>query len=278
MKNIVLDAKDFKNKEAFHDIMKDKFNLPSYYARNINSLSDLLFENDELDILIMNADKILENLGDYGKSVLNLFDNLNEEDKFNVNYIYAGCFRDDLNYTKKNNLSNKDKFTLKNLGDEKIKLSDSTYIAEGARLVGNIETGENVNIWYNATIRADYNLVKIGKNSNVQDNAVIHLSHDSKVEIGENVTIGHTAIVHGAKINDNVIVGMGAIILDDVVIGENTIIGAGSLVTKGKVIPAGSLVLGSPAKVVRELTAEEIDSIIKNADDYVKNAQKHNIK
>lgn len=259
MSKIVLDAKKFDNKDKFHDIVKQEFNLPSYYGRNLDSLWDLLSENNNLDILIMNADQIEKNLGDYGKSLLTLFDELNSIDGNKVDYIFAGCFRDDLNFGKEK--------------DDKI--SNSTFIAEGARILGDITTKENVNIWYNAVIRADYNSVEIGKNSNVQDNAVIHLSHDSKVEIGENVTIGHSAIVHGAKIEDNVIIGMGSIILDNSIIGKNSIIGAGALVTKGKIIPAGSLVLGSPAKVVRELTEEEIESIAKNASDYVENAKRH---
>ena len=276
MNNIVLNGKDFTNKEKFHDIVKENFELPGYYARNLDSLWDLLSEQDSLSVLIMNADMIQVNLGDYGKSVMKLFDDLNQLDGFKVDYIFAGCFKNDLNYANKDVIKKDNKkFKVKNLEGTQSDVHNSVFIAEGAQLVGNIEIGENSSVWYNATLRADYGKIVIGKNSNVQDNAVVHLSHNSDTIIGNNVTVGHSAIVHGAKLGDNVLVGMGAIVLDNSVIGENSIIGAGSLVTKNKEFPPKSLILGSPAKLIRELTDEEVTSIQKNADEYVNNAKKH---
>lgn len=160
-----------------------------------------------------------------------------------------------------------------------MKLIDkSVFIADGAKVVGNVEIGANSSVWFNAVIRADSDKVKIGKNSNVQDNAVIHTSEGFGVHIGDNVTIGHGAIIHGCTVKDNVMIGMGAIVLNGAVIGENSIIGAGALITQGKVIPSGSLAFGNPCKIVRQLTDEEISSISRNAKSYVKEAEKYNTK
>lgn len=157
-------------------------------------------------------------------------------------------------------------------------IDNSVFIADGAKIIGDVEIGKNSSVWFNAVIRADSDKVKIGKNSNVQDNAVIHTSEGFGVHIGDNVTIGHGAIIHGCTLKDNVMIGMGAIVLNGAVIGENSIIGAGTLVTQGKVIPACSLAFGNPVKIVRELTDEEISSISRNAQSYVKEAEKYNTK
>lgn len=155
-------------------------------------------------------------------------------------------------------------------------IDKSVFIADGARVIGNIEIGENCGVWFNAVIRGDSNEIKIGKGSNVQDNAVIHTSRDFGVNIGDNVTIGHGAIVHGCTVGNNVMIGMGAIVLDGAVIEDNCIIGAGALVTQGKTVPAGSLAFGNPAKAIRQLTEEEILSIAKNANSYVNKAKEYN--
>lgn len=148
------------------------------------------------------------------------------------------------------------------------KIAEWVYMAEGARIVGDVSIGANCSIWYNAVIRGDSNTIVIGKNTNVQDNAVLHVSHRYALSIGDNVTIGHGAIVHGCTIGNNVLIGMGAIVLDGADVGDNCIIGAGALVTQNKVIPEGSLCFGNPAKVVREITDEEKASILKNANEY----------
>ena len=152
------------------------------------------------------------------------------------------------------------------------KIAEWVYIAEGAKIIGDVEIGEGCSVWYNAVIRGGENKVIIGENSNVQDNAVLHVGNGYDIKIGENVTIGHGAIVHGCTIGNNVLIGMGAIILDGTVIEDNCIIGAGALVTQNKIIPEGSLCLGNPAKVVRELTDEEKAAILENADAYVEEA------
>ena len=154
-------------------------------------------------------------------------------------------------------------------------IAEWVYIAEGAKIIGDVTIGEDSSVWYNAVIRGDSNSIVIGENSNVQDNAVLHTSHSHALTIGDNVTIGHGAIVHGCTIGNNVLVGMGAIVLDGAVIEDNCIIGAGALVTQNKVIPEGSLVLGNPAKVVREITEEEKKAILENAYEYSSEAQRY---
>ena len=154
-------------------------------------------------------------------------------------------------------------------------IDKSVFIADGAKVIGNVEIGKNGSVWFNAVIRADSDNVKIGENSNVQDNAVIHTSEGFGVEIGDNVTIGHGAIVHGCTIGNNVMIGMGAIVLNGAKVGNNSIIGAGTLVTQGKIIPEGSLAFGNPMKIVRQLTEQEIQSITDNATSYVTEAKEY---
>jgi carbonic anhydrase/acetyltransferase-like protein (isoleucine patch superfamily) len=157
-------------------------------------------------------------------------------------------------------------------------IDKTVFIAEGARVVGNVEIARDSSVWYNAVIRADSNSIKIGERSNVQDNAVIHTSRDFGVVIGDNVTIGHGAIVHGCTIGNNVMIGMGAIVLNGAVIEENSIIGAGALITGGKTIPAGSLAFGNPFRIVRGLTEQEIKSVSDNAQSYVDEARNYKTK
>ena len=154
-------------------------------------------------------------------------------------------------------------------------IDKSVFLAEGARVIGNVEIGKDSSVWFNAVIRADSDTVKIGESSNVQDNAVIHTSDGFGVQIGDNVTIGHGAIIHGCTVKNNVMIGMGAIVLNGAVIEENCIIGAGTLVTQGKIIPAGSLAFGNPVKIVRQLTDDEIKSILDNAISYVNEANEY---
>ncbi|WP_352419910.1 gamma carbonic anhydrase family protein [Proteiniborus sp.] len=152
---------------------------------------------------------------------------------------------------------------------------ESCFIAKSAEIIGKVSIGEYTSIWYNCVLRGDENSITIGKYTNIQDGTVIHISKDYSTEIGDYVTVGHKAIVHACKIGNNVLVGMGAIILDGVRIEDNVLVAAGSIVTPGKRIPSGSLVLGSPARVVRSLTNEEIEQLKQSAVDYVKYAEKH---
>lgn len=149
------------------------------------------------------------------------------------------------------------------------KINENTYISDSVDIIGNIEVYENANIWFGTRLRGDMNKIVIGTNTNIQENSVVHVDINSPCIIGKDVTIGHGAIIHGCTISDNVLVGMGSIILNNAKIGKNTIIGAGSLVTQGKIFPGGVLILGNPAKVVRELTDDEIKSIKSSADNYV---------
>lgn len=155
------------------------------------------------------------------------------------------------------------------------KIDETSFIAHSADVIGNVVLGAHVNIWYGTRIRGDVNSIIVGHHTNIQENTVVHVDSNSPTIIGNNVTIGHAAIIHGCIIQDNVLVGMGAIILNDALVSKNSIVGAGSLVTQGKSFPEGVLILGNPAKVVRTLTADEIVHIQKSADGYVELSKKH---
>lgn len=148
-------------------------------------------------------------------------------------------------------------------------IDPSCFIAESAEIIGQVVVEHGANIWYNTVVRGDVEPIKIGANTNIQDLCMIHTSGGHPTSIGQDVTIGHRAIVHGCTIEDNVLVGMGAIILDGAHIESDVIIGAGSLIPPRKRIPSKTLVMGSPAKVVRALSEEEIDSIKRSAKGYV---------
>jgi carbonic anhydrase/acetyltransferase-like protein (isoleucine patch superfamily) len=145
----------------------------------------------------------------------------------------------------------------------------SAFIAKSADLIGAVTVGEEASVWYSSVLRADINKIKIGARSNIQDGCIVHLESDLGTDVGQYVTVGHKAILHACRINDEVLVGMGAIVMDGVEIGSRSIIGAGSLVTMGTKIPPGSLVLGSPARVVRTLSDEEQGSVKGWAENYV---------
>lgn len=151
----------------------------------------------------------------------------------------------------------------------------SCFVAETAAIIGNVKLDEKVNVWYGVVLRGDDNYITVGKNTNIQDNTVVHIAGDYPCIIGENVTIGHGAIVHACTIGNNVLVGMGAIVLNGAVVEDNVIIGAGAIVTQGKTIPSNSLVLGTPAKVVRQLTSDEIRNLQERADAYSELASKY---
>ena len=149
------------------------------------------------------------------------------------------------------------------------KIHSSAKIAKGAVIEGDVTIGENCSVYYNAVIRGDASSITIGSGTNVQDCCVIHCDTNAPATIGNNVTIGHGAIVHGCTIGDSCLIGMGSIILNNAKIGKNCLIAAGALVTQNTVIPDGSLVMGMPAKVKRALTQEEIEHIKSSADIYL---------
>ena len=137
-------------------------------------------------------------------------------------------------------------------------VGERVFLAEGACLIGDVTIGNDSPGFYNAVLRADLSSIVVGERTNIQDNVSVHLSLDQGVVIGNEVTVGHNAILHACTIDDNVLIGMGAIVMDGAHIKKNCVVGAGAIVTQGKEFPENSLVVGSPARVVRELTDDEI--------------------
>jgi carbonic anhydrase/acetyltransferase-like protein (isoleucine patch superfamily) len=144
----------------------------------------------------------------------------------------------------------------------------SAFLAPGARVIGNVELGENVGVWFNAVLRGDSDAIVIGDGSNIQDNVSGHGDPGSPLLVGRNVSVGHNAVIHGCTIQDDCLVGMGAIVMNGAVVGAGSLVAAGALVLEGQQIPAGSLVAGVPAKVRRALTDDEKADILRNAENY----------
>lgn len=161
------------------------------------------------------------------------------------------------------------------LDNIKPKIHENTFIANSADIIGNVEIFENVSIWFGAVLRGDVEKIVIGKNSNIQDNSTVHTDFGIPCIIGENVTVGHNVVLHSCNISDNVIIGMGSTILNGAKIAKNCLVGANSLVTHKLEYEEGMLILGNPAKIVRILTDEEIEHIVKNANHYVENAKRY---
>lgn len=145
----------------------------------------------------------------------------------------------------------------------------NNFVADGAKILGDVTLGNNVSIWYNAVLRGDVCKITVGDNSNVQDCCVMHGKVGQPVVIGKGVSVGHGAILHGCTIGDNSLVGMGAVVLDGVVVGKNCIIGAGTVVTQNTIIPDNSMFLGCPAKFVKKVSDEQAESNRQNALHYV---------
>lgn len=159
--------------------------------------------------------------------------------------------------------------TCYSLGDLSPKIDHNTFIAKEATIIGEAILESGVSIWPGAVIRADNAPITIGENSNVQDGSVLHVDEGVPLNIGANVTIGHQVMLHGCTIHDGSLIGIQAVVLNNAVIGRNCLVGAGALVTEGKEFPDGSLILGSPAKVVRMLSDEEIAGLAASARHYV---------
>jgi len=150
------------------------------------------------------------------------------------------------------------------------RLHETVYVEESASIVGDVEMGEGSSVWFNAVVRGDVHFIRIGKRTNIQDNSVLHVTRDTHpLILGDDITVGHSVTLHGCTIKDRCLIGMGAVVLDDATIGEDSIVAAGALVTEGTVIAPGSLVMGMPAKVVRELSPEERERILRSAKNYV---------
>lgn len=145
----------------------------------------------------------------------------------------------------------------------------TAFLAEGSRVIGNVKIGARCGVWYNAVIRGDLDSCEIGEETNIQDNAVLHMDPGYPIRIGSGVSVGHNAVLHGCSVGDNTVIGMGAVVLNGARIGRDCMIGAGAVVTGGTQIPDGSLAFGNPAKVRRKLTEEEIRGNRENARTYV---------
>jgi len=150
---------------------------------------------------------------------------------------------------------------------------EGVYIAPTATVIGDVEIAPDSSVWFGAVIRGDAASIKIGRRTSVQDDAVIHVSEGVGTVVGDNVTIGHSAVIHGSNIGDTILIGIGAIVLDNATVGTGSIIGAGAVVTEEAAVPPRSLVLGVPGRVVKKVTSEQIEWIKNNAEQYVQLAR-----
>ena len=161
------------------------------------------------------------------------------------------------------------------LEDDVPEVHPTAWVAESATVIGRVQLGANASVWYGAVLRGDNEWITIGRGSNVQDGSVLHTDMGSPLSIGADVTIGHQVMLHGCTIGDGSLIGIQAVVLNNAKIGRNCLVGAGALVTEGKEFPDGSLIMGSPARVVKQLTPEQFERIRYGAVHYVENAQRY---
>lgn len=154
-------------------------------------------------------------------------------------------------------------------------LADSAWVADSAQVMGRVALAEDSSVWFGTVIRGDTESIRIGKGSNIQDLSVLHADVGMPLVVGENVTVGHQVMLHGCTVGDGSLIGIGAVVLNGAKIGKHCLVGAGALVTEGKEFPDGSMIIGSPAKVVRQLTPEQIDGLRASAQHYVDNARRY---
>ena len=160
--------------------------------------------------------------------------------------------------------------------DGKTPQVDSTaWIADSAQVMGHVTLGPDASVWFGCVLRGDTESMTIGEGSNIQDLTVMHADHGLPLTIGKHVTVGHKVMLHGCTIGDESLIGIGAVVLNGARIGKNCLVGAGSLVTEGKEFPDGSMIMGTPAKVVRQLTPEQIEGLRRSAAHYIDNARRH---
>ena len=155
----------------------------------------------------------------------------------------------------------------------KPKLHDTVYIAPGVHIIGNVVIGEYSSVWFNSTLRGDLSTITIGRHVNIQDNCVVHVDRDYPTDLGDYALIGHNVVLHGCRVGAGSMIGMGSVLLDGAVVGGGAIIGADTLVKQHQEIPPRVLAVGSPARVVRDLKQEEIDSVLHYSREYSKRAQ-----
>lgn len=162
------------------------------------------------------------------------------------------------------------------LEDRAVKLlGDEYFIAENATVIGSVEIHDRASVWFNVVVRGDCDLISIGEGSNVQDGAVLHTDPGFELRIGKGVTVGHQAMLHGCEVGDGSLIGIGAVVLNGARIGRGCLIGANALVPEGMEIPDGSLVVGSPAKIKRQLSEEQQQGLLENARHYVENMRRY---
>ena len=161
------------------------------------------------------------------------------------------------------------------LGDDAPRIDPSAWVAESAQVIGRVAVGAQASIWYGAVIRGDNDWITVGERTSIQDGCVLHTDAGVPLALGAGVTVGHQAMLHGCTVGDNSLIGIQTVILNGARIGRNSIVGAGALVTEGKEFPDGVLIVGRPAKVVRELTPEQIERLKWSAAHYVDNAERH---
>lgn len=164
--------------------------------------------------------------------------------------------------------------TIYQLDEHTPQVHPTAFVADSAQVVGRVTLGEGSSVWFNTVIRADNEPMTIGAGSNIQDGSVLHSDTGFPLSVGERVTVGHQVVLHGCTVGDESLIGIGAVVLNGAKIGKHCLVGAGSLVTEGKEFPDGSMILGSPAKVVRQLTPEQIDGLRRSAQHYIANAQR----
>jgi carbonic anhydrase/acetyltransferase-like protein (isoleucine patch superfamily) len=161
------------------------------------------------------------------------------------------------------------------LGTTEPQLAAGAWVADSAQVIGNVVLAENASVWFGAVLRGDTEAIRLGRGSNVQDGSVVHADPGFPTLIGDNVTVGHHVMLHGCTVGDGSLVGIGAVVLNGAKIGRNCLVGAGSLVTEGKEFPDGAMILGSPARVAKLMTPEQIEKMQHGAGHYVDNAKRY---
>ena len=161
------------------------------------------------------------------------------------------------------------------LGTHAPRIDPQSWIAPNATVIGQVHLAKNASIWWNATVRGDTDCIRIGENTNIQDGSVLHTDEGIPMHIGANVTVGHLVMLHGCTVGDGSLIGIGSVILNRAIIGKNCIVGANTLIPEGKVFPDRVLIVGSPGKVVRELSDEDVARLEKSAEHYVDNARRY---
>ena len=163
--------------------------------------------------------------------------------------------------------------TIYALGERRPECAPDAWVAENATVIGSVVLEAGVSVWFGVVIRGDNDLISIGERCNIQDNAVLHTDTGIRLTLGNDVTVGHQAMLHGCTVGEGSLIGIGAIVLNKAVIGRNCLVAAGALVPEGKTYPERTLILGSPAKVARQLSDEEVAKLLRTADSYVERAK-----